>query len=108
VDGAANPYLALGGVIAAGLDGLRRQRSLRNPAIVDPATLSEEERQARSIERLPTSLAEAVAALENNSVLRAALGQPLATTLEAVRLAEWQAMKDCTLEEEVTLLLERY
>ncbi len=108
VDGAANPYLALGGVIAAGLDGLRRQRPLRNPAIVDPATLSAEERASRGMERLPTSLEEALTALEQDTVLRAALGQPLATTIEAVRLAEWQAMKDFTLEEEVALLLERY
>jgi glutamine synthetase len=108
VDGAANPYLVLGLVMAAGMDGIRQQRTLPPAVTIDPATLSDPERAALGINRLPESLAEAMAAFEQDEVLITALGRPLATTLLAIRQAEWLAMKDFTLAEEVALLLERY
>jgi glutamine synthetase len=108
VDGAANPYLALGAIIAAGLDGIQQQLPLPSPINCDPATLSEAEQAAQGIDRLPPSLSEAIDALANDPVLRDALGTDLATTLLAIRQTEWQAMKDFNLEEEVKLLLERY
>ncbi|MFH7245475.1 MAG: glutamine synthetase family protein [Spirulina sp.] len=108
LDGAANPYLALGAVMAAGLDGLRRQLPLPDPVAVDPATLSEDQRQALGIDRLPTSLEAAVQALEQNPVLAQALGSELTQTLIAVRRTEIQALATLTLEEEAALLLERY
>lgn len=108
VDGSANPYLALGAAIAAGLDGIRQQRPLPPSVDCDPGSLSEVEQAAAQIERLPQSLDTAIVALEHNSVLLAALGPALAQTYLAVRRAELAAMKDLTLEEEVRLLLERY
>ncbi len=62
-DHSANPYLALGGLIAAGLDGIQRQLDPGVPCQVDPATLSEEERERLGIARLPTTLEEALGAL---------------------------------------------
>src|SRR5256714_2857164 len=44
-DSSANPYLALGGVIAAGLDGIGRGLKLPSPVAVDPGSLSDEERE---------------------------------------------------------------
>jgi glutamine synthetase len=108
VDGAANPYLALGAIIAAGLDGIQKQLTPPPPVNLDPATLAETERSERQIERLPQSLAESIAALSQDQVLRDALGADLSKTFLAVRQAEWEAMKDLNLEEEVRLLLERY
>lgn len=54
-DATCNPYLALGGLIAAGLDGLARGLDPPGPVDVDPATLPEEERERRGILRLPTT-----------------------------------------------------
>lgn len=108
LDNAANPYLALGSVIAAGMDGVQRQLPLPDPIDLDPATLSASDRQARGIDLLPQSLDQSIAALGQNKVLQAALGNAFAPTYLAVRQAEWDAMKDFTLEEEVKLLLERY
>ncbi|MEP0947057.1 glutamine synthetase family protein [Leptolyngbya subtilissima DQ-A4] len=108
VDGAANPYLALGGAIAAGLDGIAQGYSLPEPVQQDPGSLSEEERGDRGIALLPQSLAESLAALETNSLLLDALGEPLAKTYLAVRRAELAAMADMTLEAEVELLRDRY
>lgn len=108
VDASANPYLALGAVIAAGLDGIRHHRQPGEPVAVDPATLSEAERNERQIARLPENLGRAIAHLRQDSVLLEALGAPLAQAFLAVRTAEWHALKDLELEEEIKLLWERY
>lgn len=108
VDASANPYLALGAVIMAGLDGIRRDLRPGEPAAVDPGHWSDAERQQRGVTRLPTQLGDAIAQLEADHLLLTALGDDLARAFLAVRLAEWNAMKDLTLNEEVQLLLERY
>ncbi|KNC78128.1 hypothetical protein SARC_09425 [Sphaeroforma arctica JP610] len=107
-DNSANPYLALGGVIVAGLDGIRQRRPLPQRMDVDPATLSELEREVADIQRLPETLVAAVKALQKNEVLKQALGEPLLKAIVGVRLAEWNAMHDMTLKEETKLLLNRY
>ncbi|MCS7060212.1 MAG: glutamine synthetase family protein [Anaerolineae bacterium] len=107
-DATANPYLSLGAVIAAGMDGIAKDIPLGEPVTGDPADLSDEERAVRGIRQLPTSLGEAIAALEGDEVLLDALGNELARSYLAVRRTEWEAMKNLAHEEEVRLLLERY
>lgn len=91
VDPAANPYLVLGGVIAAGLDGVRRGLSLPPPVGVDPATLSDEERRERGIRRLPETLQEAAGAFASSAVLREAMGDFLHDCVANVRREEAEA-----------------
>jgi glutamine synthetase len=92
-DNSCNPYLALGGLIVAGLDGVRRGAALDEGrlALVDPALLSDDERAARGIRRLPASLREALDALEADAVLLEALGDLLRRSYLAVRRSEWEA-----------------
>ena len=80
-DGAANPYLAVGGVIAAGLAGIDAGSKLPPEVNGDPAA-------AGVVPRLPTGLPEALAAFEASAVLRGALGEVLHDTVAAVRRAE--------------------
>jgi len=108
VDASANPYLALGAAIAAGLDGLRQALELARPVHVDPADIEETERQGRGIDLLPQSLGESTEHLEKDEVLLEALGADFATAYLAVRRMEWEAMKEWDLEKEVELLVERY
>jgi glutamine synthetase len=79
-DGTANPYLVLGGLIAAGLDGL--DRGLAMPPLVneDPSERPEAELATLGIRRLPSSLGDALAALEGDAMLGGALGAPLLDT----------------------------
>jgi glutamine synthetase len=93
-DSTCNPYLALGGLIAAGLDGLERGLEPPVPVDVDPATIDESERARRGIDRLPSTQAEALDALERDDVLTAALGPVLAESYLAVRRSEWAAYSD--------------
>jgi glutamine synthetase len=108
VDASANPYLALGAVMAAGLEGIRQRLTLGDPVLTDPGHLSAEERQANGIDRLPENLAEAIAHLRQDTLLLDALGAELAQAFLAVRTAEWEFFKERGLDDEVSLLLDRY
>src|SRR3954471_7867225 len=90
-DSSCNPYVALGGVIAAGLRGIERRLELPEPVDVDPATLGEAERAQRGIAPLPATQAEALDALQADAVLTAALGPVLTQSYLAVRRSEWAA-----------------
>lgn len=108
VDATANPFLAIGAIIAAGLDGIKRHLELANPVNEDPGNLPIEQRTANGIDPLPTNLGEALENLRQNNVLLNALNPQLSQAFVAVRQAEWLAMKDWDLDAEVKLLLERY
>jgi glutamine synthetase len=90
-DASCNPYLAFGGLIAAGLDGIERQLEAPEPLSVDPATLPDREREAAGAHRYPTTLEEAIRSLEDDQVLIEALGDLLARSYVAVRRSEWEA-----------------
>ncbi len=92
-DPSHNPYLALGGLIAAGLDGVARELTPGEPELIDPGNYSDEERAARGIERYPTSQAEALDSLEKDEVLMAALGPELSCSYLAVKRSEFQAFE---------------
>ncbi len=87
-DSTGNPYLALGGFIHAGLDGIRRKLDPGTPLAVDPASLSSSERERLSVRRLPSSLGEALDALTADSVLMSALGPLRSTAYLAVKRSE--------------------
>ena len=70
-DATASPYLAIGAIVRAGLEGIRA--GLAPPAMVnqDPAAMSDRERRERGINSLPASLDEALDAfLGEDSVRR--------------------------------------
>jgi glutamine synthetase len=90
-DASSNPYLSLGGLLAAGLDGVARALTLGEPVLVDPATLPDDERAARGIRRFPTTLGEALNHLATDQTLMTALGPTLARAYLAVKRSEVQA-----------------
>ncbi|MCW7945111.1 glutamine synthetase [Streptomyces hygroscopicus] len=92
VDLAANPYLALGCLITAGLDGLESSASLPEEVAGDPARFTDEEAAVRGVRRLPASLEESVGKFREDERLRAALGPVLADAVIAVRLGEIAAV----------------
>ncbi|MGW4893791.1 glutamine synthetase [Kitasatospora sp. NPDC004240] len=82
-DATANPYLAVGAVIAAGLAGLDQRLALPPEFTGDPADAA-----PGTVPRLPSSPAEALAAYGASTLLREALGEPLYEAVLAVRRAE--------------------
>jgi glutamine synthetase len=100
-DPSNNPYLALGGLIAAGLDGVARELEPGEPALIDPGNYSDEERARRGIKRYPTTQAEALDALEQHPVLMDALGPELSMSYLAVKRSEYAAFAAEDLEFEI-------
>jgi glutamine synthetase len=87
-DSSANPYLALGAVIHAGLDGIRRRLDPGDAVNVDPAVLSDAQRSARGARRLPESLGAALDALEADELLMESLGDLRSRAYLAVKRSE--------------------
>ncbi|HLW37792.1 MAG TPA: hypothetical protein VKR99_05135, partial [Candidatus Eremiobacteraceae bacterium] len=92
-DPSCNPYLALACIIKSGLDGVRRQLVPGDPIELTATGLSDDERSQLGIEQLPKSLHEAVTALDNDSVVQAALGDHSYHRLREAKLAEWEAYR---------------
>jgi glutamine synthetase len=86
-DSSANPYLSLGAVIHAGLDGIRSRIDPGAAVEVDPDTLPETGRPRR----LPSSLGDALDALEADDLLMTALGPLRGTAYLAVKRADVEA-----------------
>jgi glutamine synthetase len=107
-DASCNPYLAVGGLIAAGLDGVERGLVPPEPVGVDPATLSEGERAAHGIARMPVTQEEALDALAGDEVLLGALGSELADSYLAVRRSEWETYRSGDAEFEQRGHFEKY
>ena len=99
-DHSGNPYLAMGALIAAGLDGIANEVDPGEPQEIDPGNYSDEERERKGIRRLPTSLDEALDELERDEVLKNALGPLLATSYIAVKRNESAFFKEQSPEEE--------
>jgi glutamine synthetase len=107
-DASSNPYLALGAIIAAGLDGIERRLLLSPPIQIDPSGLSPSGRAKLNIPPLPSSARDALTRLESDRVILAALGKELARAYIGVKKTELAALDGLTLEQEVALLLDKY
>ncbi|MEV6984536.1 glutamine synthetase family protein [Sphaerisporangium sp. NPDC051017] len=90
-DAAANPYLALAALLAAGRAGIAGE-TLPDPVEADPVTVE-------GVTPLPSSLGAAVEAFEADPVLKDALGEPLIDTVAAVRRGEIALFADASPEE---------
>lgn len=84
-ESAANPYLYIAAQIEAGLDGIER------PLSPPPATEDPYGAQATA---LPTSLGEAIDALEADGVLTERIGAEWVRYLTQIKRLEWQRFRD--------------
>jgi glutamine synthetase len=81
------------------MDGMDRGLDPGEPTMVDPATLSDEERASRGIVPLPASPDEALDALEEDHAFIQALGEPLVRTHVAVARAQAKIARELPPEE---------
>ncbi len=90
-DPSCNPYLAFAGMLAAALDGIDNRMKAPKPMNnVNIYKLGEDERKAKGIGELPSSLLEALAALEQDDVLKNALGEEIYGAFRRAKLEEWE------------------
>lgn len=90
-DPSCNPYLALAVCLAAGLDGIRNQIEPPAGMDMDLNALSQEERNALGIQRLPQNLMEAVKEFEKDSLMQEVLGKEACRKYAEAKRKEWEA-----------------
>jgi len=73
-DPSCNPYLGLGVQLAAGLDGVERKLTAREPVNRNIWTMSHRDRRKYKIDELPRDLHDALTHLEKDKAITAALG----------------------------------
>ncbi|TDQ39733.1 type I glutamate--ammonia ligase [Aureibacillus halotolerans] len=93
VDPAANPYLAMAVMLAAGLDGVKN--NLTPPAPVDRNiyVMDKEERIENGIADLPATLAQALDTLKRDDIIMAALGEHAAEHFIEAKEIEWDMFR---------------
>ena len=89
-DAAANPYLAIAAVLAAGLDGIDRQLVPPPPVNGDANELSDEELARLGCRRLPETLGDALRLAERSAFLARLLGPELHARLIAEKRRHWR------------------
>ena len=88
-DPAANPYLALAVMLAAGLDGVETKADYREPVNQNIWEMSFREKRRLRIDDLPRDLNEACDELEKDKVITGALGEHITTHFVAAKRQEW-------------------
>ena len=88
-DPSCNPYLALAGILAAGLDGIENNINPSTPKNVNIFSMTNEQMQKEGIMTLPQSLKEAIDEMKNSSLVRKVLGNHIFEKYIEAKEEEW-------------------
>lgn len=111
LDGFANMYFAIGAVAAAGLLGLKEneQHFEAKDVRVNPSGLAEEERLELGVrDKLPSTVAEALVALDRDAVLGEMLAEGLVKDYLRMKRVELRMIEEMGVEGGREWLIERY
>ncbi len=88
-DPSANPYLAFAVMLAAGLDGVRRELAPPDPMEENLYHLTGEDLIERGVRTLPFTLGQALEELEQDEVVCGALGEHVLAHFREAKVSEW-------------------
>ena len=88
-DSASNPYLALAVCLAAGIEGIRKQIEPPKPVEKNIFRMTRSERLENGIDTLPSSLGEAIDALEEDEFIKNILGEHISEKFIAAKREEF-------------------
>lgn len=88
-DPACNPYLAFSVMLAAGLEGMKKEYKLPAPVTNNIYEMSEKEREKAGIESLPEDLFEAIKITEKSALVKRALGDKVFEYFIRNKKDEW-------------------
>ena len=92
-DPACNPYLAFALILAAGMKGVAEGYELPPEADANLFEIDDDVLAKLKIERLPQSLAEALRAMEESTLVQEALGEHIFEWFLRNKWREWEAYK---------------
>jgi len=88
-DPSCNVYMALSGIIAAGMDGIRRNLDLTPPIRQNIYKMTRDERTRQAVGTLPGSLQQALDCFKTDHILRDAIGPYLTNRFIELKEREW-------------------
>lgn len=107
-DPSANPYLAFAGVLASGLHGIKHEIKPPEPVEEDIYAMPKGEREKRDIGTLPKNLEESIHALQNDSVIREAIGEHIFEKFTDAKKQELEEYSTQVTDWEISRYLEYY
>jgi glutamine synthetase len=107
-DPSCNPYLAFSVMLAAGMDGIRRQLPLPAPIEEDLFHFDEAMMAKHAVGTLPTSLSEALDDFERDEVIRRAMGDHISEWFVEAKRQEWSEYRTQVTPWEIERYLETY
>lgn len=108
VDPTANPYLALAVLLEAGLDGIINKIEAPAPIEANIYMMTAEERNAAGIVDLPSTLHNALKALQKDEVIQKALGDHIYTNFLEAKRIEWSSYATFVSQWEIDNYLHNY
>ncbi|AKG04508.1 type I glutamate--ammonia ligase [Salimicrobium jeotgali] len=93
VDPAANPYMGMAALLAAGLDGIENKLEVPEPVDRNIYVMDEEERREAGVTDLPATLYDALQELKKNDVMVKALGEHLYEHFIEAKEIEWNMFR---------------
>ncbi|SFF71618.1 L-glutamine synthetase [Halobacillus alkaliphilus] len=93
VDPAANPYMAMAVLLAAGLDGVENKLKAPTPVDRNIYVMNKKEREAHGIKDLPATLFNALEELQEDPIMVEALGEHLFEHFIEAKEIEWDMFR---------------
>ena len=107
-DPSCNPYLAIGLMLRAGLDGLENRIDPGEAMNVNLYQLSPQEIAQRQLQTLPASLEEALQAFAEDTLLQEALGPHIWSHFREAKLREWDEYRTQVTDWELARYMVKY
>lgn len=107
-DPSCNPYLAFAAMLAAGMDGIENDIPLEEPVEENLYHFTDDDLKRRNIPTLPATLGEATNLMEQDMVMRSALGDHAFERLIEAQRSEWGEFRRHVSEWERERYLELY
>ena len=107
VDPAANPYLAMSTILAAGLDGIENKLTPAEEVRSNIYVMTREERLANGIDELPSTLYTALKELIASPIMKEALGSHIFYNFIEAKSIEWDSFRTQVTDWEVEQYLKK-
>jgi glutamine synthetase len=107
-DPTCNPYLALAGILAAGLDGIENKLDAPEPVNKNIYEMSTNERKRQKVVSLPADLNEAIKHMEKSSLVKEVLGEHIFNKYITAKNEEWNSYRTQVTQWELDSYLTKY
>lgn len=108
VDVAANPYLAISAILAAGLDGINGNCPKVDPIYENLYKMVDNERHELGVESLPGNLYDAIKEFEKDEIITKAIGEHTTTKMIEAKTIEWNEYRRVVTDWEIKKYINRY